>query len=269
MSHTKKMISAVVLIALGLGGYWHMESGRTAERQKVAKEILAAAVQESQNCLYKLSGWRDRLDGTYADLKPHITSCYVKRIAIEVPASEDACIGLIGIKKDISDKVTLNSIRVGDIPLGSDACQSGAVLHFEFETTESGQAWYNDLLHSAKKRDMESGGIDSSTSSSVALEQLVGNNASPDEVMASLKQREKQVKSAPVAQAKHQIYIGTIISMQRRLDDEKLYDISVAVDNEGMKTMVQNNDLGLKPNDSVILDVENGHLKIREKFNHD
>ena len=94
-------------------------------------------------------------------------------------------------------------------------------------------------------------------------EQLIEQNAFPDEIISRL-QKGEQIVALPAKEQKF-VRIGKIESMLIRQDNPHLYDFTTSYEDGTTLTITQDNSLGLKTNDIVKTTIKNGISHIIEK----
>ena len=232
MSKYKSLfLGVLVIVILAVSGHmWRAH--KTEQQRSSADRFLDAAIKENQNCLRKLSGWRDHLTDIDNDINVKLNDCRLKSIAVEITnVPKAACIGLAErLFKTTSKTSDLKRMTLSGNPLNTALCADTNAIQFDFETTEAGLTWYQKIEEGARRREL-----------------YVASNEGSEPQRPDLN-------------------IGTIIARLKRLDNESLYDFTVSLENGTVLIITQEDDLSLNNGDSVMVIHENGQTRIRNKI---
>ena len=221
----------VVLVACSYA--WH--SYQTKQQQSSSDRFLSAAIEESQNCLRKLSGWRDHLMHTDTAITPQLKNCRLNTATVEIKnLPKPACLGLAKKLFRTTSKISaLQTITIDNTLLTESLCTNTNTIQFNFETTEAGLEWYQKIVQASRRRD--------------AILETIG---------------EQNAQQVP----KPDLNVGTVVARLKRIDNDFLYDFTVSLENGNVLIITQEDDLSLNNGDAVMVIHENGQNRIRNKI---
>ena len=232
MSQYKSVFFGILFIAaIAISGHiWRAH--QFEQKRTSADRFLSAAIQENQNCLRKLSGWRDHLTDTDKNVHIELKNCRLKETSVEIKnIPQNACIGLAEKLFQSTTKTSiLKNMTIAGHPVTADTCTNDNTVLFDFETTEAGLSWYEKMVQGSRRRDMY------------------------------LSKEESGQEERP------NLFVGTLIARLKRLDDESLYDFTVSLENGQVLIITQEDNLSLNNGDAVMVIHENGQTRIQKKI---
>ena len=93
------------------------------------------------------------------------------------------------------------------------------------------------------------------------------SNAFPDEIIEKLNAPPKADKQIPPS--KNVVRLGTIASLYQHRDNPNIFDFAIALSDNGMITVTQDNKMNFKPGDSVLIDAIDGKSVIIRSIKSD
>jgi len=94
-------------------------------------------------------------------------------------------------------------------------------------------------------------------------ENLTLSNAFPDEIIDRLNTPPKPVQ--PVNPVQNIVKLGTVVSLYQHKDNPDLFDFTLSLTDDSVIIVTQENDLDLKPGDSVLISEEEGKTIIKSR----
>ena len=94
-------------------------------------------------------------------------------------------------------------------------------------------------------------------------ENLTLSNAFPDEIIERLNTQPKPIQ--PDNSAKNIVKLGTVVSLYRHKDNLNLFDFTLSLIDDSVIIVTQENNLGLRPGDSVLISEEEGKTIIKSR----
>ena len=93
-------------------------------------------------------------------------------------------------------------------------------------------------------------------------EDLASKNAFPNEIIEKLNTPEPAQAAPPVQNV---VQLGTVVSLYQHKDNPDLFDFTFSLPDNGTLTLTQENNLNLKPGDSVLISETDGETAIKRQ----